>query len=78
MPPIANLMRYEIVDGAPGWADAERQVLTATKSGQKNPAVSVKSLKKRKPAESAAEIYAAEMGEKAHKKSKRGSKKVHS
>jgi N-acetyltransferase 10 len=68
--------RYEIEEGAPGWADAERQVLSATKSGQKNPVVSVKSTKtKRKAGETAAEIYEQELREKAHKKAKRGSKK---
>jgi N-acetyltransferase 10 len=68
--------RYEIEEGAPGWADAERQVLSATKSGQKNPVVSVKSTKtKRKAGESAAEILEQEMGEKAHKKVKKGPKK---
>jgi len=70
------LDRYEIEEGAPGWVDAEAQVKKATKSGHKNPVVSVKSAKtKRKPSESAAEIYAQEMGgDKAHKKSKKGSK----
>jgi N-acetyltransferase 10 len=68
--------RYEIEEGAPGWADAERQVLAATKSGHKNPVVSVKSTKtKRQAGETAAEIYDQEMGEKGHKKAKRGSKK---
>lgn len=68
--------RYEIEEGAPGWADAERQVLNATKSGQKNPVVSVKITKtKRKAGETAAEIYEQELGEKAHKKAKKGSKK---
>jgi N-acetyltransferase 10 len=72
--------RYEIEEGAPGWADAEKQVLNATKSGKKNPVVSVKSTKTKRKAgvgETAAEIYAEEMGEKAHKKSKKGSKKEH-
>ncbi|KAE9368617.1 DUF699-domain-containing protein [Stipitochalara longipes BDJ] len=70
------LDQYEIEEGAPGWADAERQVLSATKSGQKNPIVSVKSIKtKRKAGESAAEIFEQEMGEKAHKKVKKGPKK---
>jgi N-acetyltransferase 10 len=74
--PCQYYRRYEIEEGAPGWADAERQVLTATKSGYKNPVVSVKSTKpKRKAGETAAEIYEQEMGEKAHKKAKRGSKK---
>jgi N-acetyltransferase 10 len=69
--------RYEIEEGAPGWADAENQVLRATKIGQKHSVVSVKSTKnnKRKPGETAAGIYAEEMGEEAHKKAKRGSKR---
>jgi N-acetyltransferase 10 len=70
--------RYEIADGAPGWADAEKQVLNAAKSGQKNVVVSVKSQKKRKTGETAAEIYEQELGEKVHKKAKKGSKKHHS
>jgi len=72
------LDQYEIEEGAPGWADAEKQVLTASKHGQKNPIVSVKSSKsKRKAGESAAEIYEQELGEKARKKVKKdkGSKK---
>jgi N-acetyltransferase 10 len=72
--------RYEIEEGAPGWADAEKQVLNATKSGKKNPAVSVKSTKTKRKAgvgETAAEIYAEEMGEKAHKRPKKGSKREH-
>jgi len=36
--------------------------------------VSVKSTKKRKPTETAAEIYEQEFGEKKHKKSKKGKK----
>lgn len=74
---IANLpIRYEIEEGAPGWADAEKQVLSAARSGQKNPVVSVKSAKqKREAGETAADIYEAEMGEKAHKKVKKTSKK---
>jgi N-acetyltransferase 10 len=50
-------------------------VLNATKSGQKNPIVSVKTSKKRKPGETAAQIYEEEMGEKVHKKAKKGSKR---
>jgi N-acetyltransferase 10 len=68
-------IRYEIEEGAPGWADAERQVLNATKDGQKNPVVSVKTSKKRKPGETAAQIYEEEVGEKIHKKAKKASKK---
>lgn len=72
----ATLYRYEIAEGAPGWADAEKQVLNAAKKGQKSVVVSVKTAKpKRKAGESAAEIYAEEMGEKQHKKAKKGSKK---
>lgn len=71
------MIRYEIEEGALGWADAEKQVLNAAKSGQKNPVVSVKSeKKKRKAGETAAEIHEQEMGEKAHKKAKRGPKKA--
>lgn len=70
--------RYEIEDGAPGWADAEKQVLNATKSGQKNVVVSVQSQKKRKTGETARDIYEQELGEKVHKKVKKGSKKNHS
>ncbi|KAE8448520.1 killer toxin resistant protein [Mollisiaceae sp. DMI_Dod_QoI] len=70
------LDQYEIEEGAPGWADAEKQVLNASRSGQKNPVVSVKSAKqKRKAGETAAEIYEQEFGEKAHKKVKKASKK---
>jgi N-acetyltransferase 10 len=67
--------RYEIEEGAPGWKDAESQVKKAAKGGHKNPVVSVKSSKaKRKPSESAADVFAQEMGDKSHKKSKKGSK----
>jgi N-acetyltransferase 10 len=68
--------RYEIAEGAPGWAEAEKQILNATKNGQKSTVVSVKTTKpKRKPDQTAAEIYAEEMGDKAHKKAKKVSKK---
>lgn len=72
------IYRYEIEEGAPGWAEAEKQVLNATKHGQKNATVSVKSTKekKRKAGESAAEIYAEEFGEKTNKKAKKHPKKV--
>lgn len=71
---MLSTFRYEIEAGAPGWVDAEKQVLSATKSGNKNPVVSVKSTKsKRKPVETAAEIYAAEMGD-GHKKAKKSRK----
>lgn len=73
---IANeITRFEIEEGASGWADAERQVLNATKEGQTNPVVSIKTSKKRKPVETAAQIYEEEMGEKVHKKAKKASKK---
>ncbi|RKF60269.1 RNA cytidine acetyltransferase [Erysiphe neolycopersici] len=67
------LDQYEIEENAPGWADAEKQVLNASKAGRKNPVVSVKSSKtKRKVTETAAEIYEAELGgKKKHKKSKK-------
>jgi N-acetyltransferase 10 len=71
--------RYEIEEGAPGWVDAEKQVLNATKSGQKNPVVSVRTAKsKRKTGETAAEIYAAEIEGKTHKKVKKGIHKARS
>ena len=48
--------------------------MSAAKGGNKNPVVSVKSTKaKRKPTETAAEIYAAEMGD-GHKKVKKSKK----
>jgi len=66
------LDQYEIEEGAPGWGDAEKQVLNASRGGQKNPVVSVKSLKqKRKAGDTAAEIYAQELGEKPSKKVKK-------
>lgn len=71
--------RYEIEDGAPGWVDAEKQVFNATKSGQKNPVVSVRTGKsKRKATETAAEIYAAEIEGKSQKKAKKGTHKARS
>ncbi|EHK98115.1 putative UPF0202 protein KRE33 [Glarea lozoyensis 74030] len=59
------LDQYEIEEGAPGWASAEKQVLAATKAGNKNLVVSVKSTKekKRKAGETAAEIYEKELGD---------------
>ncbi|KAK7994317.1 hypothetical protein PG991_015905 [Apiospora marii] len=71
------LNNYEIEDAAPGWEEAEKQVATATKRGQANPVVSVKSSKaKRKDGPSAAEIYEEEFGDKKAKKAKK-SKKSH-
>ncbi|RDW87694.1 RNA cytidine acetyltransferase [Coleophoma crateriformis] len=72
------LDQYEIEAGAPGWDDAEKQVQNAAKNGLTSTVVSVKSTKnKRKANESAAEIYAEEMGDKSNKKAKKdkGSKK---
>lgn len=70
------LEQYEIEGGAPGWADAEKQVLDAAKKGLKTNVVSVKSSKsKRKAGETAAEIYEQELGEKVHKRAKNGSKR---
>ncbi|RDL33166.1 RNA cytidine acetyltransferase [Venustampulla echinocandica] len=72
------LDQYEIEEGAPGWADAEKQVLSATKSGKKNVVVSVKSTKtKRKAGETAAEIYAQEVEAKANKRAKKAPKRGH-
>ena len=65
--------RYEISEGAPGWADAEKQVKNAAKSGRKGVTVSVKTGKRKAgEGETAAEIYEQEMGDK--KKSKKGKK----
>lgn len=69
-----KVISYEIEEAAPGWTEAEKQVLKATKGGQKHPMVSVKTSKKRKPTETAAQIYEQEMGEKVHKKAKKPSK----
>jgi N-acetyltransferase 10 len=67
--------RYEIAGDGPQWADADKTALAAAKAGKKNIVVSVKSTKlKRKPTETAAEIYEQEMGDKPHKKSKKGKK----
>ncbi|KAI0121133.1 GNAT acetyltransferase 2-domain-containing protein [Xylariales sp. AK1849] len=71
------LDQYEIEDSAPGWQDAEKQVLSATKRGKANPVVSVKSTKtKRKEGPSAAEVYEEAFGDKKTKKAKK-SKKSH-
>lgn len=63
------LSRYEIAEGAPGWAEAEKQV----KKGRTVVAIGGKT-KRKQPTETAAEIYEQEFGEKAHKKSKKGKK----
>jgi N-acetyltransferase 10 len=61
--------RYEIAEGAPGWAEAEKQV----KKGRTVVAVSGNA-KRKQPVETAEEIYEQEFGDKAHKKSKKGKK----
>lgn len=76
---LIQLSRYEIATEAPGWAQAEQEILKATKKGTKPSAISVKTVKpKRKAGETAAEIYEEEMGEKkkdrSHKKAKTGKK----
>ena len=69
------LDQYEIEGDAPGWQDAEKQVLNATKQGKANPVVSVKSSKtKRKAGPTAAEVYEEAFGEKTHKKHKKSKK----
>ncbi|KAI1442035.1 DUF699-domain-containing protein [Annulohypoxylon stygium] len=66
------LDQYEIEGDAPGWEEAEKQVLKATKEGRSNPVVSVKSKQsKRKAGMTAAEIYEETFGEKKHKKAKK-------
>ncbi|PKS12729.1 hypothetical protein jhhlp_000937 [Lomentospora prolificans] len=69
------LDQYEIEGDAPGWDEAEKEVLNAAKNGKKSVAVSVKSNKaKRKAGPTAAEIYEKEIGEKERKKVKLGRK----
>ncbi|KAI1856438.1 hypothetical protein JX265_011685 [Neoarthrinium moseri] len=69
------LTQYEIEGDSPGWEDAEKQALSATKKGQANPVVSVKSTKaKRKEGPTASEIYDEVFGEKKHKKVKKSRK----
>ncbi|KAI1094311.1 DUF699-domain-containing protein [Rostrohypoxylon terebratum] len=66
------LDQYEIEGDAPGWEEAEKQVLKATKEGRSNPVVSVKSKQsKRKAGMTAAEVYEEAFGEKKHKKAKK-------
>lgn len=62
------LDQYEIMESAPGWADAENVI---KKGGT---VVSVKSKNKRKVGETAADIYEQEFGEKKHKKVKKDKK----
>ncbi|KAI0889357.1 DUF699-domain-containing protein [Annulohypoxylon maeteangense] len=69
------LDQYEIEGDAPGWEEAEKQVLRATKEGRSNPVVSVKSKQsKRKAGVTAAEVYEEAFGEKKHKKAKKSRK----
>ncbi|SPO02160.1 related to A.ambisexualis antheridiol steroid receptor [Cephalotrichum gorgonifer] len=70
------LEEYEIEGDAPGWEDAEKQVLNAAKRGKDGVVVSVKSGKaKRKQGQTADQIYEEELGEKKrNKKVKLGKK----
>ncbi|KAI1342760.1 GNAT acetyltransferase 2-domain-containing protein [Xylariaceae sp. FL0016] len=69
------LDQYEVEGDAPAWEDAEKQVRIASKRGNSNPVVSVKSSKSKRKAEpTAAEIYEEEFGEKRQKKSKKPKK----
>ncbi|CAI4218752.1 unnamed protein product [Parascedosporium putredinis] len=69
------LDQYEVEGDAPGWDEAEQQVLSAAKHGKRNVVVSVKSSKtKRKAGTTAAEIYEKEIGQKERKKVKLGRK----
>ncbi|XXG98984.1 hypothetical protein Hte_005317 [Hypoxylon texense] len=66
------LDQYEIEGDAPGWEEAEQQVLRATKKGQSNPVVSIKTKQaKRKAGMTAAEVYDEAFGDKKPKKSKK-------
>ncbi|KAI6087790.1 DUF699-domain-containing protein, partial [Hypoxylon rubiginosum] len=66
------LDQYEIEGDAPGWEEAEKQVLKATKQGKSNPVVSIKSKQaKRKAGMTAAEVYEEEFGDKKAKKAKK-------
>ncbi|KAI1467572.1 DUF699-domain-containing protein [Daldinia caldariorum] len=69
------LDQYEIEGDAPGWEEAEKQVLRATQKGKANPVVSVKTKQsKRKAGMTAAEVYEEAFGEKKHKKAKKSKK----
>ncbi|KAL7627890.1 N-acetyltransferase 10 [Parahypoxylon ruwenzoriense] len=66
------LDQYEIEGDAPGWEEAEKQVLRATQKGQSNPVVSIKTKQtKRKAGMTAAEVYDEAFGDKKHKKHKK-------
>ena len=76
------MCRYEIANGGADWAEAESQIKRAAQTkanGGKSMTVSVKTSKpalaKRK-GESAAEVYAEEIGNKEAKKLKKGMRKA--
>ena len=74
---VANVgvTRYAIEGDAPGWEEAEKQVMNAAKRGKDGVVVSVKSGKaKRKTGPTAEQIYEEELGEKKRKKVKLGKK----
>ncbi|KAI1073924.1 DUF699-domain-containing protein [Whalleya microplaca] len=70
------LDQYEIDGDTPGWEEAEKQVLKATKKGQANPVVSVKTshAKRKAGGATAAEVYEEAFGDKKHKKAKKAKK----
>ncbi|KAI1417079.1 DUF699-domain-containing protein [Hypoxylon sp. FL1857] len=69
------LDQYEIEGDAPGWEEAEKQVLKATQKGHSNPVVSVKTKQtKRKAGMTATEVYEEAFGDKKHKKAKKSKK----
>lgn len=64
--------RYEIEDDEKTWADAEKQMMSATKRGQSNPVVSVKTKSKRKERPTTAEdVYKETFGDESRSKSKK-------
>ncbi|KAI0023892.1 GNAT acetyltransferase 2-domain-containing protein [Xylariomycetidae sp. FL0641] len=70
------LDQYEVEGDAPEWEDAEKQVRNASKRGQSNATVSVKSSKpKRKAGQTAAEVYEEAFGDGASRKKAKKSKK---
>ncbi|KAI0011629.1 DUF699-domain-containing protein [Xylariaceae sp. FL0662B] len=78
------LDQYEIDGDTPGWEEAEKQVLKATKRGQANPVVSVKTTsssnnaKRKAGMVTAAEVYEEAFGDnKKHKKAKKAKKGSH-
>ena len=72
---LTSVTRYGIEGDAPGWEDAEKQVMNAAKRGKDGVVVSVKSGKaKRKTGPTAEQIYEEELGDKKRKKVKLGKK----